>query len=56
MPNLTWEEIRDIIHDIKDERVVVCGAVLRLQETDQKLQRVERHLEDIVIQHEFENE
>ena len=46
--SFTWEEMSAIVHAIADERVIICGAMLRLKEADKKLKRVQSKLQRII--------
>lgn len=52
MPKLTWPEIGEISHAIKNERVLVCGAILGLKKTDKMLKKVQMRLDKMIEKHE----
>jgi molybdopterin-guanine dinucleotide biosynthesis protein A len=31
MPKVTWEEISELVHQLRDERIIVMGAKARLE-------------------------
>ena len=45
---LPWEDISELVHLIKNERVIICGAIQQLKKADEKLNRVEESLNRIV--------
>ena len=47
----TWEELSEIIHVVRSERVIVLRAIQRMQEADGNLQRVEERLHDLILKH-----
>jgi len=51
----SWEEMRAVVHAVKEERVVICGALLRLKESDEKLKRVEDNLMNLIDKHNEED-
>ncbi len=47
----SWKEMSDVVHAIKEERVVICGAIQRLKASDNKLARVEDKLMLMIEKH-----
>lgn len=56
MGEFTWKEMSEVVHAIKDERVVICGAIMRMKKTDDALKRIEGKLMDLVNQHKDKDE
>ena len=52
MPSFSWEEMSDLKHLLKNERVVIFGAISKLKRVDSKLKDVEDRIDDIIFKHE----
>lgn len=55
MPNLSWEELSKIKHQIRDEQTVIRGIHLRLNEINRVLDRIADSINKIILDHENEN-
>lgn len=55
MPKLTWPEISEISHALKNERVVICGAILGLKKADKRIKRIVTRLDRMILKHEDDN-
>lgn len=44
-----YKDLRDVLHAIRDERVIVCGVIQRLKESDTSLKRIEERIHNIIL-------
>jgi len=55
MPQLSWEEISSIIHQIKRERTILRGVTGRIRLADASLKKIEENLMNLVEAHREES-
>ena len=48
MPKVSFEKLSEIIHEVKNERVIVSGIILRLKRFDKRLSDVVDNINDII--------
>lgn len=53
-PQLSWDEISEIIHKLKDDRTVIMGFIMRAQIMDRRIKEIIDKLEDLILRHEDE--
>lgn len=49
MSDFSYNDMSEIVHAIKQERQVVCGAIARLTKVDVQLQRVQEQLDNVLL-------
>lgn len=49
MPKISWEKLSELMHEVKNDRVLVSGFILRLKKFDKRLEKAIDMIEDIIL-------
>ncbi len=54
MPNITWQEIDDLKHEMKQELHILSTLIFKLQGFKNRMLKFDEKLDNLVINHESE--